>query len=452
MILENFFNPKSIAFVGATDRSGSVGLGICHNLLEGAKKRKIFFVNPNKEKVLGRKTYSSLVAIKGNIDLVIIAVPALIVPRIIEDCVEKKVGGVIIISAGFAEIGKEGVKRQQRLSQRLKEAHIPFFGPNCLGLIVPKNNLNASFAPTTPKDGRIALISQSGALIDSIIDISENEFYGFSKIISLGNEAGLNLNDFLKYLKNDEATKVIILYVEEINQGREFLRIAKSVVSKKPVIVLKAGKTKLGKKAVQSHTGSLAGSAEIYSAAFHQTGMIEVDTLEEMLDLAKALSWQGRSSPGKNKGIAIVTNGGGCGILATDYCQKLGIKLTPLSVKVLKQLDQSKLMNPAYSRRNPLDIVGDALADRYQIAINTLLEQNNIQGLIILQTLQVMTEVRKNAKIIVVAHKKYPQKPIVCCFLGGRMSREGIEILEKNHIPNYPDILRAVKTIKYLIN
>ena len=446
--LNKIFNPKTIAVIGATDRPGSVGRGLCKNLLEGRKYRRIYFVNPFKEKVFGFKTYPKITDICKEIDLAIIAVPAKIVPKIAKDCAKKRVGGVIIISAGFAEIGKEGRKLQGEVVKILKEKNVPLVGPNCLGIIRPKIKLNATFAPATPQPGEIAFFSQSGALIDSVIDAFADTTLGFSLVVSYGNEAGLTLCDFLEFAWKDKETKVIVLYIEGLKEGRRFFELSKKITRTKPIVVLKGGKSQRAKKAVSSHTGSLAGEKEIFSAAFRQAGIIEVESVEELFDIAKALAWQRKC---KN-GIGIITNGGGAGVLCADYCEKFGIRLTQISKKTLKVLNASLIMHPAYSRSNPLDIVGDALPDRYKLAINALLSQENIHGLIIIQTLQIMTRPLENAKIIIGAQKKWKNKPIITVFMGGKGVQKAIKLLEKNKIPNYPDPLRAVKAMKALIS
>jgi acetyltransferase len=445
--LNRVFNPKSIAVIGATDRPNSVGRGLCQNLLEGKEKRKIYFVNPYKKLIFGCRTYPRIVSIKNRIDLAIIAVPAKIVPRVVKDCAQKNVGGIVIISAGFAEMGKKGKKLQEEIVKILKGKEIALIGPNCLGVIRPKIQFNATFAPATPKKGEIAFISQSGALIDSVIDKSLNENWGFSTIISYGNEAGLSLVDFLKWVAEDRETKVIALYLEGLKEGRKFFETTRKIAKRKPIVVLRGGKSKQAQRAVASHTGMLAKESKIYSVAFKQAGIIETETLQELFDVSKALAWQNRCQ----NGIGIITNGGGAGVLTADYCQELDIKLPKLKKETLKKLEKSKIMHPGYSRSNPLDIVGDALSDRYKIAIEALVEQENIKGLIIIQTLQIMTEVKKNAKIIVEAKKRWKEKPIIGVFMGGKLSAPGIEILEKNKIPNYPDPKRAVKAMRALI-
>lgn len=445
--LKKLFNPKTIAIIGASSEKKSVGWGLVKNALEGKKLRKIFCVNPYRKKVFGLKCFSKIRDIPEKVDLAIVAVPSKIVPQIVKECCQKGVGSIIVISSGFAERGKEGEVLQKKIVKTVKKANIPLLGPNCLGIIRPTISLNASFSPATPRAGKIAFISQSGALIDSVIDMSLLENFGFSYIISYGNEADLSLGDFLLWLKGDKNTKVIALYLEGIKDGRCFLKIAKEVSKIKPILALKAGKTKAGMKAAASHTAALAGSAEIYSAAFRKAKIIEVETIQELFDIAKTLAWQEKC---KN-GIGIVTNGGGCGVLITDYCQKLGIKLPKLDKETISKIKNSKVWHSAISPNNPLDILGDALAERYQVAIEAMLEQRNIRGLIIIQTIQIMTEVKKNVKIIIEERKKWPKKPIISVILKGKLSQEAIKLLEKNKIPNFPDLKRAALAMRALI-
>ncbi len=443
MNYEALFNPKSVAVVGATDRPGSVGFGLCNNLLEGRDEREVYWVNPNKKQVLGIKTHNKITEIKEDVDLAVIAVPAGIVPQVVDEAIEKKVKAVIIISAGFAEAGNLSV--QEKIAENLRKADIPLVGPNCLGLIIPGKDLNASFAPLTPRQGGIGFISQSGALIDSVIDASLEESYGFSTIVSLGNAAGLKIPDVLKYLDEDEETRVIVLYVEGVKQGRRLFEILKGL--SKPVVALKAGKSKLGAEAVSSHTGSLTGQKEIYSAVFKQTKVFEVSSLTELFSAAKALAWQ----PRFEGGIGVVTNAGGPGVLTADYCEKLGLKLTPISKETVEKLESSGKMHPSFSRSNPLDVVGDAPAERYEAAVKALLKQEDIKGLMVIQTMQVMTEGEKGANILVEAREKYPDKPIVACFMGGRLTQPSIDILENNKIPNYKDPWQAVLALRVLV-
>ena len=421
------FDPKSVAVIGATDRPKSVGFGICKNLLEGKKQRKIYFVNPNRGEVFKKKTFAKITDIKGGVDLAVIAVPAKVVLEVVKQAAEKKVKAVIVISAGFAETGERGRELQEGLVKICIENNISLVGPNCLGIIRPSAHFNATFAPATPKKGSVGFISQSGALIDSVIDAGPQENYGFSSIVSYGNEAGLDVSDFLIWLGNDAETAVIALYIEGIKDGRKFIKALKQATNKKPVIVLKAGKTKKGEQAAGSHTAALAGKREIYSAVFKQAGAFEVNTLTQLFDAAKALAWQTRF---KGK-IGILTNGGGAGVLAADYIEQAELELSD-------------------SCANPMDIIGDAGADRYKAGIEAMLGQKDINGLIVVQTMQIMTEPKKNAKIIINAQKKWPKKPIIACFMGEKLTQPGIDLLEKANIPNYPDPFRAVLALKSL--
>ena len=422
--MKQIFNPKSITLIGASEEKNSVGLGLAKNILESNKN--IFFVNPFKDSVLGLKCYDKVTDIKSKIDLVVIAVPAKIVKETVIDCASKKVGAVIIISGGFKEAGKE--KEEEEIKKILKESNIPLIGPNCLGII--SNDVNASFAPIKPKKGSIAFLSQSGAIINSIIDKA-----GFSKIVSYGNEADLGLVDFLQYLDNDKETKVISIYIEGLKDGRKFMEVAKKI--SKPIVLIKAGRSKKGKKAVGTHTGSLAGDYEVYKAAMKQSGVILVDTIEELLDISKALSFL----PKCKNGIGIITNGGGLGILTTDYCFQYGVEIPELKKETISFLD--KELKGVKNKNNPLDIIGDALPERYRVAMEGLLNQKDINGLIVISASQTMTDHKENAKMVIEMRKKYPLKPIVCCFKEGE--------LEESNVPNYPDVMRAVKSIKSLI-
>ena len=440
--MKRIFNPKSIALIGASEEEGTVGFGLAKNIFLGKDSRKIYFVNPKREEVLGIKCFDSISEIKEKVDLVIIAVPMPIVKNIVLECGEKKVGGMIVISAGFKESGN--AKEEEEIRDIARKYKVPLIGPNCLGIINPSINLNASFAPITPKKGSIAFLSQSGALLDSVVDRDE---LGFSKVVSYGNEADLDLADFIEYLKTDLETKVISIYFEGVKDGRKFMRIASEVSKIKPIVAIKSGRSDKGKEAVGTHTGTLAGDYDVYKTAMKQSGVILVDTLEELFDTSLALS----SLPKCENGIGIVTNGGGLGVLTVDYCSELGIELPQLSKTTISYLEKGETMKKVINKNNPLDLLGDALADRYALGIESLLRQKDINGLIVISTPQLMTEHEKNAKIIVELRNKYPLKPIVCCFLGGQSVESAIKYLKLNGIPNHTDVKRAVKSINGLI-
>ena len=418
--MKNIFNPNSVALIGASEEKNTVGLGISQNLLKSNKK--VFFINPNRKSVLGIDCYNKINDVKESIDLAIIAVPAKVVKNVVLDCVSKKVKGVIIISGGFREVGNQ--KEEEEIRDILRENDIKMIGPNCLGII--SEDINASFSYTTPQKGPVAFLSQSGAIINSVIDR-----IGFSKIVSYGNEADLELVDFLEYLDKDKETKVIAVYLEGIKDGRRFMDVARKI--KKPIVLIKAGRSQIGSVAAGTHTGTLAGNYDVFVSAMRQVGVIVVDSIEELIDSSKALAYL----PKLKDGIGIITNGGGLGVLAADYCFQYGIDLPHLNKETLTKLKELKGVS---NKINPLDIIGDAMPQRYQIAMEALLSQKNIGGLIVISAPQTMTDHNGNAKIVIEMRKKYPSKPIVCCFHSGDLK----------DVPNYSDVLRAVKSIKKL--
>lgn len=456
-MLEQFFQPKSIAVVGASRNPVSAGHGVLKSLLTGgvlpsptnkAFKGKVFPVNPNASSILGKKSYKKVTDIPGKIDLAVIAVRASLVKEVIYDCAKKGVKGVIIIAAGFGESNEQGKTLESEVKELARKSKIRLIGPNCLGIFRPSMNLNASFGPCMPLQGNIAFFSQSGALIDSVIDWSLEKKFGFSAIVSLGNSSDLEMTDFLSWASNDAATKAVAIYLEGIHDGRKLMEIVKTVSRKKPVVFLKAGRHASGMHAVQSHTGNLAGNYEVFKAAMLQSGAFIANDVDELFELAHVLALQPSC---ENKGIAIITNGGGAGVLCADHCEDLGINLAKLSKKTIGKLDSSGVMHPAYSRNNPLDLVGDALADRYKVAINTVLAQPDVSGLIVIQTLQTMTESLLDAKVILSARKKFPKKPIIACYMGGKFSRKGVAFLEAHHIPDFNIPLKSARAMKALI-
>jgi len=455
--LDYLLNPRSVVVIGASRDINSVGYGILRNLVKGCVLKSdycgpfpgnVFAVNPNTDEVMGVKCHKRATDIKEDIDIAVIAVPAKIVSYSMKDCARKKIKVAIIVSAGFSEIGAEGRKMQNEVMRIAKKGGIRVVGPNCLGIIRPLISLNASFAPTMPPKGNVAFVSQSGALADSIIDWAIAEKYGFSAIISYGNKADLDVYDFIEWLEKDKETKAIALYIEGIDDGKKFMEVARKTTKTKPIIALKAGKTEKAVNAISTHTGSLAGSFQAYRAAFNQSGVINAETVEELFDLAKTTANQPVC---KSNSIAIVTNGGGCGVLAADYCEMLGVNVVELKESTIKKLDKSGKMHPAYSRRNPLDLVGDALPERYEAAINTLLDEDYISGLIVIQTLQTMTSSEEDAKVVIEAAKKHPDKPILCVYMGGFYSRKGWRMLEDNGIPDFNDPKKAAIAMHALI-
>lgn len=456
-MLDQFFNPGSIAVIGASRKNNSAGQGILKSLLKGGVfeyktnkpfKGKLYAVNPNADSVLGVECYPSVLDIKEKVDLAVIAVPSKIVPSVIDECARKKVKGAIIISAGFGETGEKGKELEKIIMATARKAGLRIVGPNCLGLMKPSSNLNVSFGPCLPKEGNVAFFSQSGALIDSVIDWSLEMNYGFSAIVSLGNKIDLTISDFLLWAEKDKETKSIALYLEGLTEGKDFMKIAKKVSKSKPIVALKAGRSQTGMRAVSSHTGSLAGSYEIYKAAFRQSGVQVADNVEELFEMAEALAHQ----PACRNSIAIITNGGGAGVLCADHCEILGLNLAELSPKTISKLDASGKMHPAYSRRNPLDLVGDALHDRYEVALDAVLSQKDVFGVIVIQTLQTMTESVLDARAVLKARNDYPDKPIVTSYMGGKFSKKAVELLECNKVPDFNIPHKAAKAMKALVD
>ncbi|MFH1750222.1 MAG: CoA-binding protein, partial [Candidatus Micrarchaeota archaeon] len=454
--LKALTNPKSVAVIGASADPNKVGYGVLKSLVEGcvfksyncsAFAGSVHPVNPRQTQILGRKCFPRIQDIPEDIDLAVIAVPSSLVLQIMGDCAEKKVKAAIIISAGFAETGKEGRKLQDEVLAVARAASIRILGPNVLGILRPPISLNASFALSMPESGEIAFISQSGALADSVVDWALEARYSFSLIVSLGNAADLDVSDFLEFCLEDPGTKAITLYLEGIKDGKKFLKVAREVTKFKPVILLKGGRSARGEKAIASHTGSLAGSFAVYEAAMRQAGVFMAESVEDLFDLAKALSEQPRV---RGRNVAIVTNGGGVGVLTADYCDAHGLNVVDFMPETISKLDSSGKMHAAYSRANPLDLVGDALPERYDAALNILLQEKYIDGIIVVQTLQTMTRSKEDAEIVVAAHRRFPNKPIVCVFMGGKYSAEGVSVLRQNNIPDYNDPLKAVKVMKAL--
>lgn len=454
--LKCFFDPKGVAVIGASHSPEKLGYQVVRNLVKGGSfslpylkgfSGKIFPVHPKANEILGLKCYPSVKKIPERVDLAIICIPAKFVPEAVRECAEKKVKGINIISAGFGEAGEKGKKLQEEFLKIAKKAGIRIVGPNCLGTLYTHAYLNASFGPFLPFSGPITFISQSGALVDSVIDWSVKEKYGFSAVISYGNKSDLDAPDFIAWAAKDERTKAIALYIEGLNDGRYFLEVARKVTPIKPIIALKAGKTAAGTKAAGSHTGSLAGSYEIYKGAFEQSGVIIADTLTQLFDMAKSLALQ---PPAKGNKIAIVTNGGGNGVMTADYCEELGIQLPPLPKDLIEKLDKSGKMHPAWSRANPLDTIGDAGPERYRVALETVIGSETYDGVIVIQTLQTMTRPVEDAKIVVEMQRKY-KKPVVGAFMGGPFTEPGVKYLEEHGIPNYNDVDRAAKAMWALI-
>ena len=440
-MLENFFKPYSVAVIGASREKRKLGNQVLENLLKAGFPGRIFPINIKagpSTRILGMKAYSCLMDVPEPVDLAVVVVPSRHVLSVIRDCAAKGTDSVVIISAGFKEVGSAGLLLEEEILKLSRDSGIRILGPNVLGIIDTHHRLNASFASSFPPAGNIALLSQSGALGCAIIDEAEGKGIGLSKFISLGNKVDLDEIDFLTLLKEDPATEVILGYLEEIERGRDFIKVAKDVASQKPIIMIKAGRSESGKKAVSSHTGSLAGEDEAYDVAFQEAGIIRADSFRQAIDLVRGFSSQ-KIPQGKR--VLFLTNGGGAGIMASDACEKFSLEPASLEESTRERL-QGKLP-AASSLDNPVDILGDAKSDRYKVALEAVVSDSNVDGIIILLTPQSGSDEEGTAKAIRKVSSE-TEKTILACFMGKRRVKKAIEYLRANSIPNYEDPEEAV--------
>lgn len=450
--LNYIFCPKSIAVVGASTRQGTVGNGVLHNLLFSEFNGPVYPVNPKASSVLGVSTYASLKDIPGPVDLAVLIVPATGCLQVVDEAIEIGVKGLVIISAGFKEVGEQGAELERQLRAKVQAAGIPLVGPNCLGVINtdPDVRMNATFGRKMPAHGKLAFVSQSGALCTSVLDYAEERGMGFGKFISFGNKADVNEIELLSYLGQDEQTSTIAMYLEDVTDGRKFIETARHICweTHKPMLCLKAGRSPEGAKAVSSHTGSLAGSDSVYDALCAQSGVQRVDTIAELFDYAALYTTQPLPSGPR---VAVITNAGGPGVMATDAAIRLGLQLPELS-EVTKNKLRAALPATA-ALRNPIDVIGDAHSDRYEAAIRAALEDDNIDMGVIILTPQSMTEIEETAAIIPEAVRGI-NKPIVCSFMGVHDVAPGVAVLRKAGLPNYPfpeDGVRALSAASRLV-
>jgi len=443
----SLFDPKSIAVIGASAQEGKVGHDILKNLLTQGYAGEVYPVNPKGGEILGKKAYVSVKEIPGDVDLAVIVIPAQFVAAALMECGEKRIPSVVVISAGFSEVHTdEGSALEKELQKIADDHHIRLIGPNCLGIVRPGIGMNASFAKDLPPAGNIAVVSQSGAMGVALMDGAIDAGLGLSMFVSIGNKAATDESDMLQLLANDQSTTVVGFYLESIKDGRRFLDVAKNVASKKRIVLLKAGISSRGAKAAASHTGALAGSDTSIDALCAQTGIVRARTTGEFLDLLSALSQEPALLSRK---IAIVTNAGGPGILATDAAELAKLELPSLSPEIEKEL-KTKLP-PTASTGNPIDVIGDAGADRYEAAILACRKDPNIDGLVVVLTPQVMTPCEDIARSIADIMKRAPLMPVVTAFMGGATVKEAKHILRQAGIPTFDTPERAVHALAALI-
>ncbi len=431
-MFDAFFKPNGVAIIGASQSPGKLGYTVLANVIEAGYKGNIYPINPKASQIYNLKAYPSLMDVPETPDLAVMVIPYNHVPGAMRECGEKGVKAVVVISAGFREASVEGMERELELIEIAKKYGIRVIGPNCLGIIDTYTPLNATFAAGTPPQGHIAFMSQSGALQTAIVDWSlAARDLGFSKFVSLGNKADVSETDLMLAWADDPESHVILAYVEGVPNGQEFIQVAREVSRKKPILVLKSGVTESGSRAVSSHTGSLAGSEAAYDAAFSQSGVLRMDSLQELFDNGRAFANQPLL---KGDRVAIITNAGGPGILATDMLEHKGMRLARFESDTIQKIKD--VLPEAASAVNPVDVLGDALSDRYGAALELVAADPNVDGMICILTPQAMTDIVETANVIGKLSQRI-DKPILGAFMGEERAKAGEDVLASYGIPNY---------------
>ncbi len=444
--LEKIFDPETIAVIGANDEEDSVGYALMKNITENRYEGKIYPVNPHKTEILGIRTYQNIGQLPETVDLAIIATPAKTVPDMVEQCGKAGILEVIIISAGFKEIGAEGKELENRIQETKRKYNMRIIGPNCLGVIRPSIRLNATFTDKIPKPGNIAFISQSGALGAAILDWAIHENIGFSNFVSVGSMIDVDFGDLIDYFGTDPKTRSILMYIEGITNARKFMSAARHFARTKPIIVVKAGKFSESAKAVASHTGALTGEDRTYGAAFKRVGIVRVEEIGDLFNCAEVLGVQPLP---RGPNLAIITNAGGPGVMAADALIAGGGNLAELDPKTIEKL--SKVLPPYWSRGNPIDVLGDTKADRYETVINACLEDKNVDGLLIIYTPQgVADSVEVAKRVSKICEKRGVSKPILTSFMGYEEVETANRILNENNFPTYSTPEQAIRTYLYM--
>jgi acetate---CoA ligase (ADP-forming) len=440
-MLETLLYPKSVAVIGASRHPEKVGYAVLDNLINSGFKGAIVPVNPGVKEILGRKCYASLDNYKGEIDLSVIIVARKLVKDALQSSIDAGAKSVIVITAGFREVGADGAQAEEELVELCRAHRVRMVGPNCLGVLNTDHRLNATFAPSVPPPGKISVISQSGALCVAILDWAASQRLGLGKVISFGNKADLNEVDFIQALAQDEQTSVIAGYLESIKEGDKFLRIAEQAATVKPVVILKVGITQAGAKAASSHTGSLAGADIAYGAAFKRAGVIRAENFEALFDYAMAFAFQPLPA---GERVAIITNAGGPGIMAADAAEGLGLKMVAPDAESQARL--RAVLPAAAAVGNPIDVIGDAEPDRYIKALEVVQDDENIDAILVVVTPQNMTRPLELAEKLAAAHSG--KKPLLAAFMGGKEVAAAKEKLMALGIPNYPAPDRAIAALK----
>lgn len=428
--LTNFSKPKSIAVVGASRSPGKVGNSVVKNLINSGYGGSIYPVNPREEEIEGLPCFTSVLLIPDPVEAAVFTVPANLVLKAAEECGQKGIKNLVVLTAGFKELGLEGMEIEKKLVKICHSYGMRLLGPNCVGFMDTHTPVNATFMSGYPAKGEIAFISQSGAILAAILDWSHSSGIGFSKVVSLGNKADLNESDFIAEAAEDPNTRVILCYIEDVSDGERFLEAAARAVAKKPVIVLKSGTSQSGAQAASSHTGALAGSDLAYETAFRQCGVIRAGGMKELFDLAVAFA--GQPVP-KGDRVAIVTNSGGPGIIATDCVETNGLKMARFEKETIEAL--RGYMPAEASIYNPVDVLGDAGADRYRFALNKVFSDSNVDGVLVLLCPTAVTQPEETAGAILELRNAYPDKPVFAAYMGGQRLEGGARMLTGAGIP-----------------
>jgi len=429
--LSNFFMPKSVAIVGATDRADSVGQRLMLNMLEAGFKGSLYPINPKRDVLMELPCYRDIESLPEAPDLAVIATPAKSVPGIVRQCGEKRIRSIIIISAGFGELGEAGCRLQQEILDTAGRYGIRIIGPNCLGLIRPGSHLNATFGYGVVKDGQLALVSQSGAVCTAILDWAQSQDIGFSTVVSMGGAADIDFGEVLDFLAMDPQTKSILLYVEGIRDARRFLSGLKAAARLKPVILIKAGRFEAGSRAAMSHTGSMVGGDDVFDAAIERAGVVRAYSIAQLFSAARILANNYQLDQDR---LAIITNAGGPGVMSTDRAVDVGVRLAELSEKTIARLN--KVLPEHWSHANPIDILGDATPERYKQALDICLKDNNIDGTLVILTPQAMTNPTQVAEYVIEAAKQ-SDKPVLASWTGGNRVQEGRDLFANSRVAHF---------------
>lgn len=448
MNIDVLFDPKSVAVIGASRDPSKIGHVLLRNFIEGGFRGEVYPINPKTDEILGLKCYLSVKNVKEEVDLAVIAIPAKLVPEALRECGEKGVKGAIVISGGFSEVGN--VELENELKEVCLKYDIACLGPNCMGVINPLTRVDSVFIPTykmgRPKLGGVSFISQSGAIGGAVLDLMARQGFGMAKFVSYGNGAVIDETDLLKYMADDERTRTIVLYIEGVRRGREFFETLKGVTKRKPVVVLKGGKTAGGAVATKSHTGSLAGNAEVYEAVFKQCRATEARSLDEVFSFSKLFESQPFCS---GERVGIVTNGGGLAVIAADSVEENGLKLAELSPESVERIRERV---PAYVNvKNPLDLSGDAGAERFEVAINAMLEDENVDSIVVGVLFQTES-IDSRVVSMIVGASNLKRKPIVVVCPGGEYAEVHSRILENCGVPTYTSSSSAVRALRKLVD